>query len=69
MTTKKVKKVAKAKFPSEVYVIYERDTRGVDAHGFLIVSDTPNDAEDGQDVGVYMLSEVLKKRVYHELGD
>ena len=61
------KKAPEAKFPSEVYVIRERDARGLDAHGFLTVSDTPNDAEDGVDVGVYMLSEVLKKRVYHEL--
>lgn len=63
MASKKVKKDEKVKLPTEVFV-----TRSVGyLGGDLIVSDTIDDADDGDDVGVYVLSEVRKKRVTHEL--
>ena len=68
--SKKVKKAKGPMFPNEVFVTYDNEEHYLpyDNEEYdLRVSETPNDAKDGQKVALYVLSETYTKRVHHEL--
>jgi hypothetical protein len=55
------------KFPKTVYVTHEVDENDRDGDGYLLADDDNVGISDGVPVGIYLLSEVMSKRVAHSL--